>query len=100
MTEISKVSKITVDDLIDYLRITETTEDEENYLKNCLSIAKSYIQQHTGRTAEEIDTFPEMVIVVFAIVQDMYDNRALHIDNASINSVIESILNLHAVNLL
>ena len=32
--------------------------------------------------------------------QDMYDNRALYVDNSNVNRVVENILGLHQRNLL
>lgn len=100
MNVISKVSEIQATDLAEYLRLDELTEDETNTLNNMLQVAKSYIMQYTGRTAEEIDTFNDLVIVVFVLVQDMWDNRALYVDKSNVNKVVESILGLHSVNLL
>lgn len=100
MNTISKVSEIQVTDLAEYLRLDELTEDETNSLNNMLQVAKSYIMQYTGRTAEEIDTFNDLVIVVFVLVQDMWDNRTLYVDKSNVNKVVESILGLHSVNLL
>lgn len=100
MNTISKVSEIQVTDLAEYLRLDELTEDETNSLNNMLQVAKSYIMQYTGRTAEEIDTFNDIVIVVFVLVQDMWDNRTLYVDKSNVNKVVESILGLHSVNLL
>lgn len=100
MNTISKVSEIQATDLAEYLRLDELTEDETNSLNNMLQVAKSYIMQYTGRTAEEIDTFNDLVIVVFVLVQDMWDNRTLYVDKSNVNKVVESILGLHSVNLL
>ena len=100
MHNITKVSDITTSDLADYLHIGTPTADETNTLSTLLTVAKAYIQQYTGRTAAEVDTFSDLVIVVFILVSDMYDNRAYYVDSSNVNRTVESILNLHAVNLL
>lgn len=100
MNEISKVSEITVQDVADYLRITELTADDTNYLNTLITVSKAYIEQYTGRTEEELDNYQDFVIVVLVLCQDMYDNRALYVNTANLNYVVESILNLHSVNLL
>ena len=100
MNALTKVSDITVTDLIEYIRIDEVTTDESNTLNALLSVAKSYVEQYTGRTIAELDDLQDVVIVVLILVQDMWDNRTLYVDTSNVNKVVESILNLHAVNLL
>lgn len=100
MNALTKVSDITVTDLINYIRIDAVTTDESDTLNTLLSVAKSYVEQYTGRTIEELDGLQDVVIVVLILVQDMWDNRTLYVDTTNVNKVVESILNLHAVNLL
>ena len=40
------------------------------------------------------------VIAVFVLVQDMYDNGTYYVDKGQPNKTVESILNMHAVNLM
>lgn len=101
MNAITKVSDITAQDVADYLRIAELTEDDENFITSIISVAVDYILKYTGiADAETLDNYNDMVIVVFVLVQDMYDNRALYIDNSNVNMVVDTILGLHQRNLL
>ena len=100
MREIKKVSDITAADLAEYLRLEETTDDETQTLNNLLEIAKKYIESYTGRTETELDNFSDFVIVTFVLVQDMYDNRTMYVNNDSPNTVVETILGMHSINLL
>ena len=101
MNNISEVSSITYQDVADYLRITDTlTTSDINTLNTLLSVSKAFIQQYTGRTAEQLDDYPDFVIVVFVLCQDMWDNRVLYVDRSNLNRVVEVILGLHSVNLL
>lgn len=100
MQAIAKISDITAQDLADFLRITEPTNDDTATLETLLNVATSYVINHTGRTSSELDNYPDMVIVILILVQDMYDNRTLYVDSSNLNNVVESILGLHAVNLL
>ena len=100
MNTITKVSDITYTDVADYIRLQDIDQGEINTLNNLISIAKTYIMQYTGRTEEELDLFYDFVIVVLILCQDMWDNRTLYVDKTNLNYVVESILNLHAVNLL
>ena len=101
MNAIEKVSDITYQDIADYLRLEKPlTQDEINTLNTLITVSKTYIKEYTGRTDEELDTFSDLVIVMLILCQDMWDNRALYVDKSNLNHVVESILSLHAVNLL
>lgn len=98
MNNISKVSDIEVEDIADYLRIDELTEADKQTLNNLLEIAKTYIESYTG--LDNLDKYPEFVIVVLILCQDMYDNRTMYVDSTNLNTVVETILGMHSVNLL
>lgn len=100
MNQISAVSQITAQDVADYLRISEVTQDDTNTLNTLLTVAKTYICQYTGQTLENLDNLSDIIIVVFILCQDMWDNRTLYVDSSNVNKVVESILGLHSVNLL
>lgn len=98
---LTKISEIVVSDIIDYLRISETSEKEEKYLKTILNVSKEYIRKYTGYDKiKDLDKYPDLVIVVFVLCQSMYDDRAYYIDNTNVNKVVQSILDLHSRNLL
>lgn len=100
MQNIQSVSQITTDDLYDYLRIPEKDTDTTNLLSTLLTVAKVYVAEYTGRTIQELDSYRDIIICVLVLVQDMYDNRTLYVDSSNANKVVESILNMHSVNLL
>ena len=100
MTNITKVSQITYQDLADYIRLSEITNDDINTLNNLLGVAKTFISNYTGRTMTELDDYQDFVIVVFVLCQDMWDNRTMYVDNSNLNKVVETILGMHQVNLL
>ena len=100
MNRISTVSQITAQDVADYIRISEVTQDDINTLNTLLGVAKSYISKYTGRTIQELDDCEDIIIVVLILCQDMWDNRALYVEDSNVNKVVESILGLHQVNLL
>lgn len=100
MNDITKVSDITAQDLADYLRIAELTQDETNTLNTLLTVAKTYVTSYTGQTLGALDELKDIIVVVLILVQDMYDNRTLYVEDSNVNKVVESILGLHSVNLL
>ena len=98
MNSISKVSDITTEDIADYIRIVDYTQDDENTLSNLLEIAKTFISNYTGQT--DLDQFQDFVIVVLILCQDMWDNRTLYVDKTTLSYPVETILGMHSINLL
>lgn len=98
--QITKVSEITPQDLAEYIRLVDPTQDDLNTLSTLLTVAKVYVGEYTGRTIQDLDDYKDVIIVILVLVQDMWDNRTLYVDNDKANKVVESILGLHAVNLL
>lgn len=94
----AKVSEITVSDIANYLRLTEVSEADENFISSCLEVSKEYIKNYTG--VEDLDENADFVIVVYLLCQDMYDTRTINIDNGKLNIVFDTILGFHRVNLL
>lgn len=100
-----RVSDITVDNIANYLRLTEVSEEEKKELKTFLKIAKNYISNYTGISekfenleTETLDSYPDFVIVVYILCQDMYDNRTMYVDSKNINNTVKTILDMHTRN--
>lgn len=100
MNNITKVSDITYSDIVDYLRLSEISQSDQNYLTTLINISKEYISKYTGITIEDLDNYPDFIIVVFVLCQNMYDVRSLDVDNSSPNKVVDTILGMHQNNLL
>lgn len=98
--EVSKVSDITVKCVADYLRLDEVAESENDTLTMLISIATSFIKSYTGLDDADVDKYPEFVIVVLILCQDMWDNRTMYVDSKDLNNTVQSILTMHSVNLL
>lgn len=99
MADVSKVSEITVDDLIDYIRAPDDAKTRGR-LSILLRAAKSYIRSRTGLTDAEMDDYSEIVIAVYIIVQDWYDNRTLYAQKGEVSPTVQTILDMHARNLI
>ena len=93
---ISKVSEITINDIAEYIRLDEIGETEEKQLSTFLTVAKDYIKNYTA--LEDLDEYADLVIVVYILCQDMYDNRVMYIDKANPNKVVQTILDMHTRN--
>ena len=97
---ISKVSEITIKEVAEYIRVDNYVESE---IATYLNIAKNYISSYTGipvtsEDGESLDDFPDFVLVVYVLCQDMYDNRTLYVDKNNINKVVQTILDMHTRN--
>lgn len=97
-----KISTINAEDIMNYLRIAESDRDInlKNDIENYLKIAKKFIQDETGLDAKEIDEHDDLIIIVYVLCQEFYDNRSLYVDEKNLNKVYETILGRHRVNLL
>ena len=93
---ISKVSEITTNDIAEYIRLDEIGDAEEKQLSTFLQIAKDYIKNYTA--LEDLDEHADLVLVVFILCQDMYDNRAMYIDKGNPNRTVQTILDMHTRN--
>lgn len=98
--DISKVSDITVQALADYLRIADPSDDDRTLLAAITKAAPAYISKYTGLSAADLDKSPDFVIAALCLAQDMYDNRSIYADTNKPNLTVQSILDMHSVNLL
>ena len=96
----SVVSGITAADVAAYLRLTEQTTFDQSFIPQILEAAKAYVMKYTGLDAEGMDQCADIVIAVYVLCQDMYDNRTLYVDSSNISNVVETILGMHSINLL
>ena len=100
MNNITKISDITYQDIADYIRLSEITENDQNYLTMLINISKDYILKYTGIDEDNLDNYTDLFIVVFVLCQDMYDTRSMYVDNSNLNKVVDTILGMHQTNLL
>ena len=90
---ITKVSEITTTDIADFIRLGEVSDAEEKQLQTFLTVAKNYVANYTA--LDDLDEYADLVIAVYVLCQDMYDNRSLYIDKNNPNKVVQTILDMH-----
>lgn len=90
---VTKVSEITVNDIADFIRLDEVTDADKNQLETLLIIAKNYITNYTA--LDDLDEYADLVIAVYILCQDMWDNRTMYIDKGNMNKVVQTILDMH-----
>jgi uncharacterized phage protein (predicted DNA packaging) len=97
-----KISEVTQEYIANYLRLDEPTEIELQEIENMSVSAKSYIEAHTGMSAEELDQHEDITHAYLILIADMFDNRNLYIEGkaSNVNKAVDRILGLHSVNLL
>nr|DAF78727.1 MAG TPA: head tail connector [Caudoviricetes sp.] len=100
MNQIAKVSEVTSTDLAEFLRVGEVTASEDGFLKTIIGAATAYMCKYTGLTSAQLDESQDFVFALLVLAEDMYDNRALYVDAAHVNQAVQSILDMHSVNLL
>lgn len=100
MNNISKISDITYTDIANYIRLSEVSGSDQNYLTTLINISKDYILNYTGIDEGDLDNYTDLIIVVFVLCQDMYDTRSMYVDNSNLNKVVTTILDMHQNNLL
>ena len=89
----TKVSEITTKDIADFIRLGEVSSDEEIQLQTFLAVAKDYVTNYTA--LDDLDEYADLVIAVYILCQDMYDNRSLYVDKNNPNKVVQTILDMH-----
>lgn len=93
-----KVSEITLEDIKSYIRLD--SDDEDSFLNAVLTGSKSFIKSYTGLDDEKIDEKEDLTLPIFVLCAEMYDNRQFTVDKATLNPIIQSILDMHSINLL
>ena len=90
---VKKVSEITPVNIAEFIRLDEFDSIEEQQLSTFLLVAKDYITNYTGLT--DLDEYADLVIAVYILCQDMYDNRSMYVDKNNPNKVVQTILDMH-----
>lgn len=93
---VTKVSEITTKDIADFIRLDEVSSSDEIQLETFLTVAKDYITNYTG--LDDLDEYADLVIVVYILCQDMFDNRVMYVDKGNPNRVVQTILDMHTRN--
>lgn len=96
----TKISEITIEDLVDYLRISELDSPQEQILTTIKAAAINFIVGVTALTVEQLDDYPDLTLALYILAQDMYDNRTYYVDKANLSDTVSTILNMYRTNLL
>ena len=93
-----KISEVTLEDIKDYIRVD--SDDEDKFLNSILIGSKAYIKSYTGLDLNKMDEKEDLSIVLFILCSELYDNRQYTVDKSNVNPIVQSILDMHSINLL
>lgn len=101
------VSGLAYTDVVNYLHIdpVDVTASEQVLLTAYLDAAKSFARDYTGQDEYSLDELGDsMAVAVLCLAADMYTNRDMVTggtkSTVNVNKTVETILNMHAVNLV
>ena len=95
-----KISEVTTDIVKEYIN---ALEEKDTVINMLISSSKQYILQYTGIKEEKLNEYEDLTMVLLILCSDFYDKRQFMLDSNSgvpINAIVESILNMHAFNLV
>lgn len=93
-----KISEVTIDDLKEYANVDHDYDNK--IFNNILLSSKAYIKSYTGLNEEQIDSKEELTIALMILCNEMYENRIYTVENDKVNKIVNSILDMHSINLL
>lgn len=93
-----KISDISLIDVKNYLHVYH--DEDDKLLTAILQAAKSFVRNYTGLSGEKLNISDDLSVAVFILSAELYDNRVYTVDNTDVNPVIQTILDMHSVNLL
>lgn len=99
-----KMSELSVLSAVNYLRLDYGSLDdsEKDEIEMLIRAAKDYVKSYTGLSDDEVDEHEDITVAALILVQDMFDNRSRYVQNtiSQPNRTVETILNMHCVNLI
>lgn len=93
-----KFSEVSITDLKEYAHVDHSLDDV--LFEIILQATTSYIKNYTGLTLEQMDDKEDLTMVLMILSNEMYDNRVYAVENDKVNKIVNSILDMHSVNLL
>ena len=100
--EFGTVSQITDEFVANFLKEDyESMEDNDKILlSTIINSAIGYMTSITGLSEDKLDEYPEFVIALLVLTQDMWDNGTYIVDKSNTNKTVDAILDAHRINLI
>lgn len=105
------ISELTIYNIAEHLHENpdEITGETRTLLSAMQDAAVSYVKAYTGLSDEpldeseddwkKLDAHEDLTIAVLMLISDMYDNRSMTVDQSHPNMTVQTILNMHCINL-
>lgn len=96
-----KLSELDLPLVKEYLR--QDGEEDDRLIEAIIEASKSYICNYTGQSQEQLEEHEDITIAVLILVAEYYDNRTINVNdrlNLRVNTMLESLLGRHSINLL
>lgn len=96
-----KLSEMDLDFAKEYLR--QDNSDDDQLIELLLDASKNYVVNYTGLSLEQLEQHEDVCIAVLVLIAEFYDNRTVSINdklNLRMNTMLESLLGRHSVNLI
>ncbi|MBC8580021.1 head-tail connector protein [Zhenhengia yiwuensis] len=85
----------------EYLR--QDSDEDDRLITAIIEASKSYICNYTGQSIEQLEEHEDVTVAVLVLIAEFYDNRTINVNdrlNLRMNTMLESLLGRHSVNLL
>ncbi len=92
------ISEITLDNVKNYLRVYD--DEDDSFITAVMAAATGYIVSYTNIPEDELDSYNEFDIAFYCLCADMYDVRAITVQDNKTNPTVEIILDMHRRNLI
>lgn len=96
-----KLSEVNLTFVKEYLR--QDNSEDDALIQLLLDASKDYIVNYTGLSLEQLEQYQDVCIAVLVLVAEFYDNRTISINdklNLRVNTMLESLLSRHSINLI
>ena len=96
-----KLSELDLPLVKEYLR--QDGDEDDRLITAIIEASKSYICNYTGQRIDQLENHADVTIAVLVLIAEFYDNRTINVNdrlNLRMNSMLESLLGRHSVNLL
>ena len=91
---------IDLDEVKQFLNISYEDEATDEEVERIIKSATKYVKNYTGRTEEEVAENEDLIEAIFLVCSEMYDNIGLNNVQYKRNLMLQSILDMHSINLL
>lgn len=95
-----KANELTPEYIADYLKIDDPEENDFRDIEIFRSAAVDYIKNQTGIDDQKLNSSDDLTVAILVLIEDLYDNRRMYVDNQNMNRVVENIIYQYSENLI